>query len=106
MTKGRKTTLEERIEIVAYCIENGKDYPKTIEKYGVSYQQIYSWIRKYEEKGVDGLCDGRGRTKPFDEMNEVERLKAENRLLRAQIEEKEMENLLLKKLNELEGWDY
>ncbi len=106
MTKGRKTTLEERIEIVSYCIENGKDYPKTIEKYGVSYQQIYSWVRKYEEKGIDGLHDGRGRTKPFEEMNEVERLKAENRLLRAQIEEKEMENLLLKKLKELEGWDY
>ncbi len=26
MNKGRKTTREERIEIVAFCIENGKDY--------------------------------------------------------------------------------
>ena len=46
MTKGRKTTLEERIEIVGYCIEHGKDYLATIEKYGISYQQIYSWVRK------------------------------------------------------------
>ena len=85
MTRGRKTTLEERIEIVTYCIENGKNYPATIEKYGVSYQQIYSWVRKYEEKGVDGLKDGRGRTKPVEEMNEVEKLRAENRLLKAQL---------------------
>ena len=26
MTKGRKTTQEERVEIVAFCIEHGKDY--------------------------------------------------------------------------------
>ena len=26
MNKGRKTTQEERAEIVAFCIENGKDY--------------------------------------------------------------------------------
>jgi transposase-like protein len=41
MTKGRTTTLEERIEIVSHCIANNKDYGKTIERYGVSYQQIY-----------------------------------------------------------------
>jgi len=41
MTKGRKTTLDERIEIVSHCIANNKDYGKTIEKYNVSYQQIY-----------------------------------------------------------------
>ncbi|MCG2729418.1 MAG: helix-turn-helix domain-containing protein, partial [Acetobacterium sp.] len=38
MTKGRKTTRAERIEIVAYCIEHGKDYAMTIKKYDVSYQ--------------------------------------------------------------------
>lgn len=102
MTKGRKTTLEERIEIVEYCIEHGKDYPATIEKYGVSYQQIYSWVRKYEEIGIDGLRDGRGRTKPIEEMTDVEKLQAENRLLKAQLRDKEVEMLLLKKLQELE----
>ncbi len=102
MAKGRKTTLEERIEIVEYCIEHGKDYPATIEKYGVSYQQIYSWIRKYEEKGIDALRDGRGRTKPVEEMTDIEKLQAENRLLKAQLRDKEVEMLLLKKLQELE----
>ena len=39
MTKGRKTTQQERAEIVAFCIEHGKDYPLTMQTYGVSYQQ-------------------------------------------------------------------
>ena len=30
MTKGRKTTEKERAEIVAFCIEHGKNYPLTI----------------------------------------------------------------------------
>ena len=40
MTKGRKTTQEERSQIVAFCIEHGKDYALTVETYQVSYQQI------------------------------------------------------------------
>ncbi len=105
MTKGRKTTQEERVEIVAFCIEHGKDYPLTIQTYEVSYQQIYAWVRKYEEKGIDGLKDGRGRTKPFEEMSEAERLHMENKILKAQLKDAEMENKLLKKLRELRGGD-
>ena len=105
MTKGRKTTQEERVEIVAFCIEHGKDYPLTIQTYGVSYQQIYAWVRKYEEKGIDGLKDVRGRTKPFEEMSEAERLRMENKILKAQLKDAEMENKLLKKLRELRGGD-
>ncbi len=96
ITKGRKTTQEERGEIVACCIEHGKDYPLTLQTYGVSYQQIYAWVRKYEEKGTDGLRDGRGRSKPTDEMSAEERLRMENRLLKAQRKDAEMENKLLK----------
>ena len=81
MTKGRKTTQEERAEIVAYCIEHGKDYGLTIETYKVSYQQIYSWVKKYEEKGVNGLTDRRGKTKPESELTEEERLRQENKIL-------------------------
>ena len=105
MTKGRKTTQEERAEIVAFCIEHGKDYPLTIQTYGVSYQQIYAWVRKYEERGIDGLKDGRGRNKPMKEMSEAERLRMENKILKAQLKDAEMENKLLKKLRELKGGD-
>jgi transposase len=102
MTKGRSTTLDERIEIVSYCIANGKDYGAAIKKYGVSYQQIYSWVSKYEEKGVNGLLDKRGKRKSLDEMTEVERLQAENKMLKAENKQKEMEIAVLKKVQEIE----
>ena len=103
MTKGRKTTQEERAQIVAFCIEHSNDYALTVETYQVSYQQIYSWVRKYESSGVDGLVDRRGRAKAEDELTEVERLQQENRILQAKLKDKEMEIALLKKLRELRG---
>lgn len=102
MTKGRTTTLDERIEIVTCCIAEGANYGAIIEKYGVSYQQIYNWVRKYKEKGVDGLIDKRGKRKLPDEMTEMERLQAENRMLRAENKHKEMEIAVLKKVREIE----
>ena len=106
MNKGRKTTQEERVEIVAFCIEHGKDYGLAMEKYGVSYQQIYSWVRKYEAKGVEGLTDRRGKAKPEDALTEADRLRMENKILQAKIKDQEMEIKLLKKLKELEGGDW
>lgn len=106
MTKGRKTTQEERAEIVAYCIEHGKDYGLTVETYRVSYQQIYAWVRKYEEKGVKGLIDRRGKVKSKEEMTEEELLRQENKILQAKIKDQEMEIALLKKLRELKGGEW
>lgn len=102
MTKGRKTTYEERIEIVSFCIENQKDYQLTVDTYHVSYQQIYSWVKKWETQGAEALTDKRGRTKPKTEMTELEKLRAENRLLKAQNKRQEMEMAFLKKLDEIE----
>ena len=102
MTKGRTTTYEERVEIVSYCIERGNDYTAAIEKYGVSYQQIYSWVRKYNKKGAEGLVDKRGKRKAESEMTEVEKLRTENRMLEARNRRLETENAVLKKLEEIE----
>ena len=103
MTKGRKTTQEERAEIVAFCIEHNYDYGLTVETYNVSYQQVYAWVRKYEEGGVDKLRDNRGRTKQVEEMTEVEKLKAEMKILEAKNRQLEIENEFIKKLQELKG---
>ncbi len=102
MTKGRKTTLEERIEIVQYCIAHDYNYAETAEKYDVSYQQARSYTIKYKDGGVEALQDRRGKRKDVDEMNELERLRAENKLLKAEKECAEMEVSFLKKLEEIE----
>lgn len=102
MTKGRKTTFDERVEIVQYCIAHDHNYAETSAKYNVSYQQVRSYTVKYEDGGIEALRDRRGRTKPLDEMSELEKLRAENRILRAEKERAEMEASFLKKLDEIE----
>ncbi|WP_410865092.1 transposase, partial [Peribacillus sp. SIMBA_075] len=52
MTNGRKTTFEERIEIVRFCIENQQDYTQAAQQFQVSYQQVYSWTNKYLKSGI------------------------------------------------------
>lgn len=102
MTKGRKTTLTERVQIVIHCIANDNNYKETSEKFEVSYQQVRSWVLKYEEKGLEGLEDRRGKRKPENELTEAERMKAEIELLKAKNKRLEIENELLKKLEEIE----
>ena len=48
------------------------------------------------------MQDNRGKRKPEDEMTELEKLRAENKILRAQKERAEMEASFLKKLAEIE----
>ena len=102
MTKGRKTTFDERIEIVKYCIEHQNNYAEAAQKFQVSYQQIYTWTNKYENSGVEALQDRRGKKKAADEMSELEKLKAQNKLLEAQNSRQQMEIDFLKKLDEIE----
>jgi len=102
MAKGRKTTYEERIEIVTYCIAHQNNYAKTAQKYQVSYQQVYSWTTKYESDGINALRDNRGKRKAMDEMSELEKLRAQNKLLEAKNKRQQMEIDFLKKLEEIE----
>ena len=98
----RKTTQEERIEITEYCLSHNMDYKGTAEKYDVSYSQVYSWVKKYTEKGESGLTDLRGHHKTDGEVDKLERLRRENLRLKRQLEEKDMLVELLKKVRELE----
>ena len=99
----RKTTLAERREITEYCIAHDKDYKGAAARYEVSYSQVYSWVRKYEENGADALEDNRGHHKTDDEVDELERLRRENKRLKRQLEESNMLAELLKKVKEFEG---
>ena len=102
MTKGRKTTFDERVEIVQYCIAHNHNYAGTSEKYHVSYQQARNYTIKYEAGGVEALRDKRGKRKDPDDMSELEKLRAEVKILRAEKERAQMEASFLKKLEEIE----
>lgn len=84
MTNGRKTTYEERIEIVSFCIANAHDYNLTANKFNVSYQQVYTWVKKYNKDGYTALVDRRGKNKSFEELSESEKFSAQLKLLEAE----------------------
>lgn len=102
MTKGRKTTFNERIEIVQYCISHDHNYVEASEKYTVSYQQARNFTIKYEAGGIEALQDRRGKQKSEEAMTEIEKLRAEIKILKAEKQRAEMEVSFLKKLDEIE----
>lgn len=97
----RKTTYEERIEIVEYALAHHRNYNETAKKYEVSYQQVYLWVKKVDAKGFPALVDRRGRTKPADEMTELERAKLRIRQLEAENKSNQMAIDFAKKLQEI-----
>ena len=103
MKNTRKTTQAERVQIAKECIENGDNYGEIAIKYQVSYQNVYSWVKKYRELGESGLEDRRGqRTAQQEPRTEEERLRIENAQLKHELYLARMERDLLKKLEEIE----
>lgn len=103
MTKGRETTQAERIAVAKACIANGKNYGEVANQYNVSYQQARSWTLKYIEGGDAALEDRRGqRKKDQQPRTELEQAQIEIKQLRHKLKMLEMENHLLKKLEEIE----
>jgi transposase len=103
MTKGRETTIAERIAVAKDCIANGKNYGEVASIYNVSYQQARSWTLKYIEGGEGALEDRRGqRKKDQQPRTELEQAQIEIEQLKHKLRMLEMENHLLKKLEEIE----
>ena len=103
MKTSRKTTPEERVQIAKECVENGNNYGEIAIKYQVSYQNVYTWVKKYRELGEAGLEDRRGqRTAQQEPRTEEERLRIENAQLKHELYLARMERDLLKKLEEIE----
>ena len=102
MKQGRETTQEERIEIAKDCLASGKNYGEMAIKYKVSYQQARNWTLRYEELGEAGLEDRRGeRKKDQTPRTELEAAQIEIEQLKHKLYLAEMENHLLKKLDEI-----
>ena len=103
MKAGHKTTSEERLEIILYAIEHGKNYFDTAKKYNVSYQQVYNWVKKYLSKGESGLKDNRGKkieNRDKSKLTDAEKTELKLKETEDRIRRLEAENFMLKKLHE------
>lgn len=82
------------------AIANNYAYHEAAEHFNVSYQQVYTWVKKLNNGGTDALSDHRGKSKstPLTELDkaklEIKELKARNKYLK-------MEKDLSKKLEEI-----
>ena len=97
--KLKKSTMEERIEIATWCINNNSNYKETASKFNCSYTQVYNWVKKYTLEGAEGLSDKRGHRKQQESLTSEELLSRENAKLSKRNTELEREIELLKKLN-------
>ena len=102
MAKSRKVNKEERIEIVKYCLEHDMDYKTTAKVFETTYANVFNWVKKYREKGEDGLGDKRGRHKTDEEVDETEKLRRELKKMQHERDMALLEVKLLKKLDEIE----
>ncbi len=71
MKQGRKTTFEERIEIVNFTLAHEKDYQGAVEKYGVSYHTPEEELRlkiKQQEERIKYLEMENGLLKKLEEI--------------------------------------
>lgn len=103
MSNARKTSFEERKEIVQFCLGHGKNYGLAAQQYNCSYQQVRSWVLKYEKMGISGLEDRRGkRTLSQSSRTQEEELRKRIAELEWKNQTLQMENDLLKKVKELE----
>ena len=103
--KSRKTTFEERLEIVNYVLANNFDYKGAADKYTVPYASAYQWVMKYNERGEDGLKDSRGRpssNRPKKELTLEEKQALEIEKLRNELKRKDMVIEVLKKNIEIQ----
>ncbi|WP_232700275.1 helix-turn-helix domain-containing protein, partial [Brevibacillus daliensis] len=88
-------------DIVLYCLAHQQNYRMAAERYQVSYQQVYQWVKKYEGGGQEALQDGRGRKKSDEELTETDHQKLALKKLEYENERLRAEIAFLKKLQEL-----
>jgi len=105
--KSRKTTFEERLEIVKWVIENDMSYKNAADKYSITYALVYKWTRAYIDKGPEALTykkRGPKAKSEIDESNltEIEKLKLELEKEKAVRKRREFELEVLKKKEEFE----
>lgn len=103
--KSRKTTFEERLNIVKYVLTNNNDYKGAENIFSVPYASVYQWVKKYKEFGEAGLSDKRGRPSSAEQVKELtieEKQAIEIEKLKRELERKDMIIEVLKKNKEIQ----
>lgn len=84
-----RVSEEEKMKVAGYCISHNRDYSLTAEHLGVTYQQVYSWTKRYYPPG------GSSESKLAKKLS---RLITENKQLKVDSMEFEMELAIHQKL--------
>lgn len=102
----KKTTFEERLEIVKWVIDNEMNCKEASQKFNVSYTTIRKWVADYQKDGSQALEHKHGnknlKKTDLSNLSEVERLKFELQREKALRERAEFEVKILKKKEQLE----
>ena len=104
MKKNNMKTPEEK-EIIVKRYINGESATKLANEFNVARRQIYHWIKKYEEKGLDGLISNTGKASTSHKNMGLYLRKPKSREEELEIElmKKEIEIARLKKGYEVKG---
>lgn len=97
--KATELSREEKLWVVREYLDGKGSTYSLGEKYGVTNTTIRRWVDEYETNGEHAFQ--RKRSVPTS-LSVDEKLRAENRLLKAQNKRQEMEMNFLKKLDEIE----
>lgn len=81
--------VSQQKEIAQYAVEHDNNYKATGEKYGISYQQVAAWVRKYKksqtkpEKSTEMASEVQKESRP----NMLDVLNRKDPVLEAQLRE-------------------
>ena len=105
--KSRKTTFEERLEIVQWVISNDMSYTDAANKFSINYALVYKWTKAYLNDGIEAIKYKKRGPKSktiLDEssLGEIERLKLELERERSLRKRREFELEVIKKKEEFE----
>jgi putative transposase len=92
LMKKRTFTIEEKLRIIKEAKENGIN--ATIEKYGIYPASYYTWKKKLDQMGEEGLQHGM----TPEHLKRIRQLEKENSLLKQLLAEKELEGRLKSEL--------
>lgn len=90
--KNREWSKDQKYEIIKYVIDGEKSINDLGREFGISNGMICNWLKRYNEKGIEGLENKRKPGNPLakyshrKELTPIEQLEYENMLLRIENE--------------------